>query len=181
MATFVTELWESIFTPGPTPSLLVATNVSFACLQVVLGLLLFFSFSIHFVILSALCSGLWWSINWFARELKEGQRRQAVQEAKARRDACPPGDDSDTEVEASSRGLRSTRSNKKQGGANTQEAGVVVKEPVEPVEPVGELKHRLEAAGPAASSSSHGGGGGTQSNVSTEDEWERVSESEKDK
>jgi preprotein translocase subunit SecF len=188
MASFFVELWESIFTPGPTPSLLVATNVTFACLQAVLGLLLLFSFSIHFVILSTLCGGLWWSINWFARELKEAQKRQEAEEAKARREAAlSAGDDSDTEVEATR--VPRTRSTKKQSTQQQQQQqqqqkDAVVKEPAEPVEPMGELRQRLEAAAadiitpaPGMSSFTHG----TQSSVSTEDEWERVSEGEKDK
>ncbi|KAG6154571.1 hypothetical protein E4U11_006432, partial [Claviceps purpurea] len=36
MSTFITSLWDSIFTPGPTAPLLYATNLSFAALQLVL-------------------------------------------------------------------------------------------------------------------------------------------------
>jgi hypothetical protein len=81
MADFLPNLWSSIFTPGPTPTLLIATNVTFASLQVLLIALLVATYSIHFLILSGLCGGLWASINWFARELiaaeakeKEAQR-----------------------------------------------------------------------------------------------------------
>ncbi|RKF57059.1 hypothetical protein OnM2_077009 [Erysiphe neolycopersici] len=70
MATFLIDLFQSIFTPGPTPTLLIATNVTFACLQVVLLLLLIATYSIHFAILSLLSAGLWTAINWFANELK---------------------------------------------------------------------------------------------------------------
>ncbi|KAG7292097.1 hypothetical protein NEMBOFW57_002130 [Staphylotrichum longicolle] len=63
MASFFEDLWQSIFTPGPTPTLLVATNATFAALQVVLAVLLYATFSVHFLILSALCGGLW--VNWF--------------------------------------------------------------------------------------------------------------------
>lgn len=80
MADFLPNLWESIFTSGPTPTLLIATNVTFAALQLVLGLLLVATYSIHFVILSLICGGLWWSINWFASEVAAVR---AEEEAKA--------------------------------------------------------------------------------------------------
>ena len=80
MADFLPNLWESVFTSGPTPTLLIATNVTFAALQLVLALLLFATYSIHFVILSTICGGLWWSINWFASEVAAVR---AEEEAKA--------------------------------------------------------------------------------------------------
>ena len=83
MADFLPNLWESIFTSGPTPTLLIATNATFAALQLVLGLLLFATYSIHFAILSVICGGLWWSINWFASEVAAVR---AEEEAKARED-----------------------------------------------------------------------------------------------
>lgn len=79
MASFFTSLLNSIFTPGPTPVLLLATNISFGGLQLVLALLLVFTRSVHFAILSLLSGGLWWAINWFAAELRavEGVEREA--------------------------------------------------------------------------------------------------------
>ncbi|KAL8638293.1 MAG: hypothetical protein Q9228_004543 [Teloschistes exilis] len=106
MATFLTDLFTSIFTPGPTPSLLLATNVSFAALQIVLLVLLILTYSVHFIVLSGLCAGLWWSINWFAVELeiarKEAKEREATQieQAQRQRHGSSP-DDSDTETEGS--------------------------------------------------------------------------------
>src|ERR1700710_3152794 len=79
MATFFENLWGSIFTPGATPTLLVATNVTFAALQVTLAVLLALTYSIHFVALSTICGGLWWAINWFAAELALAEK--AEQEA----------------------------------------------------------------------------------------------------
>lgn len=76
MAEFVTDLWESVFTPGPTPTLLIATNATFAFLQLTLAVLLAATYSIHFVILSLLCAGLWWSINWFAEEVRQAQEKE---------------------------------------------------------------------------------------------------------
>ncbi|KAF2685918.1 Pkr1-domain-containing protein [Lentithecium fluviatile CBS 122367] len=110
MATFVENLWQSIFTPGPTPTLLVATNASFAALQLLFFALLLATYSIHFIILSALTAGLWWAINWFAGELREAQAKEEeakrIREAKREKDKGKggPGDDAmdtgdDTEVE----------------------------------------------------------------------------------
>jgi len=74
--TFIENLWNSVFTPGTTPTLLIATNVSFAALQVVLALLLAATGSIHFVVLSTICGGLWWSINWFANEIRKAEKAE---------------------------------------------------------------------------------------------------------
>ena len=76
MSTFLTDLFNSIFTPGPTPTLLVATNVSFAALQIVLLVLLIATYSIHFIALSVLCAGLWFSINWFVNELQAANAKE---------------------------------------------------------------------------------------------------------
>lgn len=150
MSAFLTDLWQSVFTPGPTPTLLVATNVAFACLQAVLLLLLIATYSIHFAILSFLSAGLWWAINWFVAELKAAQ---AVEDEKKRRlDESGLGDDTETEAETV---------------IDTGEPISGSKE-IEVIEQRGELKDR-------------GGSGGSKSEISTEDEWERVSENEKDK
>ncbi|KAL9013379.1 MAG: hypothetical protein Q9173_001927 [Seirophora scorigena] len=82
MASFLTDLFTSIFTPGPTQSLLVATNVSFAALQVVLLILLVLTYSVHFIVLSVLCAGLWWSINWFAAELEIARQKEKEEESR---------------------------------------------------------------------------------------------------
>ncbi|CAG9938396.1 unnamed protein product [Clonostachys rosea f. rosea IK726] len=147
MSAFFVELWESIFTPGPTPTILRATNVTFAALQLVLLLLLAATYSIHCVVLSVLCAGLWWSVNWFAAELK------AVQEAERARE--------EREGTADNKDKEKRRRELDTGDSDTE---------VEVVAPEGELKKRGEDT-PA----------GTQSSASTEDEWEKVSESEKEK
>ncbi|KAL8763315.1 MAG: hypothetical protein Q9184_000871 [Pyrenodesmia sp. 2 TL-2023] len=82
MADFLTDLFTSIFTPGPTHSLLVATNISFAALQVVLLILLIVTYSVHFIVLSLLCAGLWWSINWFAAELEIAKQEEKEQKTR---------------------------------------------------------------------------------------------------
>ena len=102
MAAFLTDLFQSIFVPGPTPTLLAATNVAFAALQVVLLTLLIATYSIHFIILSFLCGGLWWAINWFANEIRITSERE--EQAKKLRETEPGPDtrlmeDSGTETE----------------------------------------------------------------------------------
>ncbi|KAI0535710.1 ER protein Pkr1-domain-containing protein [Xylaria digitata] len=155
MAGFVEQLWESIFTPGPTPSLLIATNVTFASLQLVLFALLIATYSVHFVALSLLSGGLWWAINWFATELNAAKAREEADKARTEQGPTRQGtDDSETEVEAAvSKSNPNTGSNE-----------------VEPVAQSGDLKLRVKE--PLSES---------KSAASTEDEWEKVSENEKDK
>lgn len=101
MASFLENLWTSIFTPGTTPTLLLATNASFAALQLLLFTLLLATRSIHFVVLSGLTASLWWAINWFARELAV-EKARAEGEARARERAKrgkSPSSGSDTETE----------------------------------------------------------------------------------
>ena len=86
MADFLPNLWESIFTSGPTPTLLIATNATFAALQLVLALLLFATYSIHFAILSVICGGLWWSINWFASEVAAVRAEEEAKEAQKKKE-----------------------------------------------------------------------------------------------
>jgi hypothetical protein len=88
MAAFLEDLWTSIFTPGPTSTLLIATNVTFGALQVVLLALLVATYSIHFLVLSVLCAGLWGAINWFANELNAAKAEE--ERAKASGAAIDP-------------------------------------------------------------------------------------------
>jgi len=168
----MTELWESIFIPGPTPTLLRAANVTFGILQILLAVLLYATYSVHFVALSIISAGLWWSINWFARELrlaKEEQKRQEEWEEKEKEKAdtarLHETEDSDTEVEGKSKVVGQRRSARKAAAA--AKAATAGSAEVEPLEKVGELTQRS--------------GDGTQSSVSTEDEWEKISENEQEK
>ncbi|KAI1383269.1 Pkr1-domain-containing protein [Hypoxylon trugodes] len=157
MAGFAQELWESIFTPGTTPTLLVATNATFACLQLVLFLLLLATYSIHFIILSFLCGGLWWAINWFAAELKIAQAKEAKEKTRLeQRAAARNSEDSETEVETSPAFVAKP---KPISGSTEVEVG----------EQAGDLKLRADTSS------------GSKSGVSTEDEWEKVSENENEK
>ena len=103
MSSFLSDLWHSVFTPGPTPTLIVATNVSFAALQIVLLALLLLTYSIHFAILSLLCAALWVAINWFVRELQaaNAKEREAKEIRELRKeDLHKDNEDSGTETEA---------------------------------------------------------------------------------
>ena len=57
------------------------------------------TYSIHFIILSLLCGGLWWSINWFAAEIRAAQatEEEAKRIREARRGEKSKGDDEDKE------------------------------------------------------------------------------------
>lgn len=157
MAPFFEDLWNSIFTPGPTPTLLVATNASFAALQFILLVLLVATYSVHFVVLSLLCAGLWWSINWFVAELEAGK---AKEDAKMREKEKSP------EPEKSSR-----------GGSDTETE--MAPPPIRPAAPPPKeqpalLKPRpADAQGTVRHRRSQGDSSGY---VSTDSEWEKVSE-----
>jgi ER protein Pkr1 len=162
MASFFEELWESIFTPGPTSTLLVATNASFACLQLLLLCLLLATYSIHFIVLSFLCGGLWWSINWFVAELgsakaAESSDEQKQKEGRSEQERTPLGD-SDTETEPS--------------------AGLM--KPPPPREPPAPLKPKPSDAEEALRK--RRSMGESSGYISTDSEWEKISEnSEKER
>ncbi|KAI9882918.1 MAG: hypothetical protein M1823_005337 [Watsoniomyces obsoletus] len=154
MASFMTDLMNSIFTPGPNATLIVATNATFASLQLCLGLLFLATRSVHFIVLSMLCAGLWWAINWFVTEMEAAKTVKEKQE----RPSAPGGDSAlddegqsgeDTETE----GHLSSRTQTREGRNIEQLASGQA-----------ELLRRRRSSGEA---------GGE---VSTEDEWEKVSE-----
>lgn len=205
MATFLENLWESIFTAGPTPTLLVATNATFAALQVLLFILLIATYSVHFVILSGLTAGLWWAINWFANEIRAAQAKE--EEAKrireARKDkekkgtsgseveAMDTGDDTevDTEVEEKYKPrVTTTRAPRPE-----TQSTVFVEKPVEVGGGRGDTPVRNEPApGPAAASTTGAttslaplvdnamkqrrSMGESTGELSTDSEWEKLSQ-----
>ncbi|KAI9803857.1 MAG: hypothetical protein M1825_001737 [Sarcosagium campestre] len=150
MASFIEDLWGSVFTPGPTPTLLVATNASFAALQLILGVLLFMTKSVHFIILSFLCATLWMAINWFAGELqaakaKEDEADRLRKERLRQESRVSSGDDTETETDTISD--RAPRVSKQM--EHPARAGA------------GDVRRRKSI--------------GESGEVSTEDEWEKVS------
>ncbi|KAJ5987861.1 hypothetical protein N7481_003071 [Penicillium waksmanii] len=168
MASFMEELWSSIFTPGPTPTLLIATNVTFAALQLVFFGLLLATSSLHFVALSLISAGLWYSINWFAHEVRIAQDAQNAEKEKAEADtadrkkesgdkASSPGPgagadaDSETETESITRG-KTGRSATATGSASSARLQPAEQDP----------RKRVSSGG---DSSGYG---------STDSEWEKV-------
>lgn len=69
MASFFVALWESIFQPGTSPQLIVATHVSFALLLCVLGSQIYLTKNIHFIALAVIAALLWVTVTWFIYEL----------------------------------------------------------------------------------------------------------------
>lgn len=162
MGSFLEDLWSSVFTPGPTPTLLIATNATFAALQVLLFALLVATYSIHFVILSVLCGTLWWSINWFAKEVREVQRiekeKQAGKESSEGDSKSTPAaldnTESDTETENMS------RQKKAAGQATTQTTTTSAS-----LQAPGETEEIRKRSSMSGDSSGYG---------STDSEWEKV-------
>ncbi|CZT23327.1 related to PKR1 protein [Ramularia collo-cygni] len=180
MADFITNLWQSVFTPGTTPTLLIATNATFACLQILLGGLLFATYSIHFAILSFLCGGLWYSINWFAYELQQakGKEVEAERLRKKKREESEwrtKGDHADdegedTEVEGS--GMRDSVSYEPTRLGETGQKLVV-----DDVTSSGQATSSgLQAKSGVVDARSRRAGdvGSSASEVSTDSEWEKV-------
>ena len=100
---------------------MVATNVSFAALQIVLLALFILTYSVHFAILSFLSLSLWWAINWFASELKEADNKEKqadrlreLRKAREEDAALVDSDGSETEGEGEDRVARSDRERKKE-------------------------------------------------------------------
>lgn len=173
------DLWASIFTPGPTPTLLVAANATFAALQLVLFLLLLGTYSVHFAILSALSASLWYSINWFARELAAVQAQEAEKakrqpkellaekdydgerksEARRRTPGALDSTDSDTETEGlMERKISAASAAPPQSTTST----ITTAATLQPPEQQGAVRKRLSVSGESSGY------------VSTDSEWEKV-------
>ncbi|KAL5358733.1 ER protein Pkr1-domain-containing protein [Aspergillus floccosus] len=160
MASFVEDLWSSIFTPGPTPTLLIATNATFAALQLLLLGLLLATYSVHFVVLSVLSAALWWSINWFAREVRHAQEAQEAEKSKEQSEPLGEEAESDTETEGVTR--RDTITTAHTTNTTTTTTAAVVNTGAARQ---GEARKRASVSGD--NSSGYG---------STDSEWEKVEE-----
>ncbi|KAK3054827.1 SMK killer toxin resistance protein [Extremus antarcticus] len=175
MADFLSNLWGSVFTPGPTPTLLLATNLTFGALQILLLALLVATYSVHFAILSFLCGGLWWSINWFATELHAAQVKE--EEAEKLRKRRPKGEEwrEKGEVEDSADDEGEVTEVEEEAGVR-EEYGEVMRP---------EVQERLDESRAAASGAEQASAGARQravedsdrsGDVSGDSEWERVSQ-----
>jgi len=183
MAEFMENLWNSIFTPGPTPTLIVATNATFLSLQVVLAILLFATRSIHVLVLSILSGALWWAINWFAIEINKAKKaeEEADRLRKRRSEDMPPQEreTDDGEDEAEDETETETEVEGKQASFPLVRGGPGKIQAV--MESA--AKGRGESTGLQASQGSEGefkrrslGEGGDAGSVSTDSEWEKVSD-----
>ncbi|GMG20978.1 unnamed protein product [Ambrosiozyma monospora] len=86
MSSFFVELWESVFQPGTTPALIIATHASFAALLISLLALIFLSGSIHFINLFVIAALLWASVTWFICELQKEKDKLKTNEELAEED-----------------------------------------------------------------------------------------------
>ena len=164
------ELWSSIFVPGPTRTLLIATNATFAALQLVLFVLGMVTYSIHFVVLSVLSAGLWYSINWFAREVRLAQAAQEAEKAKqeeraaiaaARKKDIGPVESGDSETETETETLAQATALPTSHASSVMATGSeMASDRLQP--PQRDTKQRLNTGG---DSSGYG---------STDSEWEKV-------
>jgi hypothetical protein len=196
MADFLSNLWSSVFTPGTTPTLLVATNVTFGALQALLFGLLLATSSIHFAILSVLCAGLWWSINWFATELRAAQgkedeaeklrkRKKGESDWKSRGEVNDSADDEgeDTEVEETGRsaGLKESTSSLP---TERPEEDIRVRQEIH--EAMGSSGSQKQSSGLSTGTEQASGGAEVRQRqveevdrsgeISTDSEWERISQ-----
>lgn len=69
MGYFIVDLWESIFTPGTTPTLVKATHGSFVLLILSLLFLIWNALNIHTVLLLIIALCLWGTLTWFIAEV----------------------------------------------------------------------------------------------------------------
>lgn len=206
VATFVENLWLSIFEPGPTPTLLVATNASFAALQLLFFTLLVATNSIHFYILSTLCAGLWYAINWFAAEIRAAQAKEEeakrIREAKRDKekgagardgDAMDSGDDTEgveTEVDEKQREKQKPklRADPVRAARPETESTVFVERPVESVATLrgstpiadGGASSGLRPV-PEESMKQRRNMGESTGDLSTDSEWEKLSQDSGDR
>jgi hypothetical protein len=211
MASFFENLWLSIFTPGPTPTLLVATNASFAALQLLLFAMLLATYSVHFIILSFLCGGLWWSINWFAAEIRAAQAKEEeakrIREARRGKDkngkgtgaggdgeAMDSGDDTEVDAEVEVQKQRPTQA---RASRPESQSTVLVDRPSERSIREGTPQASAVPGGPAAASTTGAatkpallvddapkkrkGLGESTGDLSTDSEWEKLSQDSGDR
>lgn len=73
---FIVELWNSVFTPGLTPTLVLATHITFAFLLLTLSVFVFLTRSIHLVNLLVISILLWVTLTWFINELKKETEKE---------------------------------------------------------------------------------------------------------
>lgn len=88
---FFVELWDSVWTPGTTPTLVRAMHGSFISLTAVLLGMLIATRSLHFVALLTLEFGLWMAITWFIKEANKAKVQEKRREFLAQQAAGATG------------------------------------------------------------------------------------------
>lgn len=170
------------------------------------------TYSIHFVILSILCGGLWWSINWFAIELRAAQAKE--EEAKrireARRggkekgdagddaDGMDTGDDTEVDTEVEQKQTLKPKSNQPRAPRPETQSTVFVERPSgSGKENPTQASASAGRVGPTAASTTAAttslaapvddalkrrkGLGESTGDLSTDSEWDKLSEDSEDK
>jgi hypothetical protein len=155
------------------------------------------TYSIHFVILSILCGGLWWSINWFATEIQAAQAKE--EEAKrirgARRgsekrddgdgEAMDTGDDTEVGEEEEQKSTQTLREMPKQRAPRPEtQSTVFVERPGEDSRPQSSVSTAADAKGASTGLAApvdealkrRKGMGESTGDLSTDSEWEKLSE-----
>ncbi|KAK9453348.1 ER protein Pkr1-domain-containing protein [Dipodascopsis uninucleata] len=103
MSDFFKDLWDSIFTPGTTPTLVRATHYSFAALLVTLVALFATTYNKHFFILTCIAGSLWGVLTWFIGELEKMKEEMEKQnkpiEGEVKIDNAEKESESDEKVE----------------------------------------------------------------------------------
>ncbi|CAI4035596.1 hypothetical protein SMKI_13G2460 [Saccharomyces mikatae IFO 1815] len=80
MANFFVKLWESVFEPGTSPQLIIATHVSFVALLLTLIWLIYATNgNIHFYVLFGISLLLWITVIWFINELSQVKLKDNVE------------------------------------------------------------------------------------------------------
>lgn len=89
---FLTELWQSVFTPGPTPALMKALHASFVLLFISLFWLIYVTRSIHYINLLVIALLLYGTVIWFVNELEKEKLKtneELLKEGEGEKDAAP--------------------------------------------------------------------------------------------
>lgn len=105
---FFQDLWQSIFEPGTSPQLLIATHLSFASLILVLAWLSYATRNVHFFALLAIASILWGLVTWFVNELQQANLRDNDELAQAQEEGFEKSEKDQKEQEED-QGKRGTR------------------------------------------------------------------------
>lgn len=91
MLGFVEDLWQSVFMPGATPALVLATHVTFALLVILLATFAFLTGSIHIINLFVISLLLWGTLTWFIAELKRADNAEKEKALESEKVDTSPG------------------------------------------------------------------------------------------